>query len=53
MNDKRVRQVIGRTIREHRLKCGLTQEQLATRAGLHRTYVGAVDAGVSGFTTSR
>lgn len=30
-------------VREERIKQGLSQEQLATRAGIHRTYVGMIE----------
>ena len=43
MND--VLNRLGRQIRELRLKAGLTQEQLAERADLHPTYLGAVERG--------
>ncbi|WP_405237543.1 helix-turn-helix domain-containing protein [Lentisalinibacter orientalis] len=32
-------------MREIRLHMGLSQEELADRAGLHRTYVGSVERG--------
>jgi transcriptional regulator with XRE-family HTH domain len=35
----------GRRVREARLECGLSQEQLANLTGLHRTYVGSVERG--------
>jgi transcriptional regulator with XRE-family HTH domain len=34
---------IGRRIRKLREKRGLTQEQLATKCGCHRTYAGMVE----------
>ena len=37
--------IIGRNVRQHRKRLGLTQEKLAELAGLHRTYVGAVERG--------
>ncbi|MFH1260181.1 MAG: helix-turn-helix transcriptional regulator [Elusimicrobiota bacterium] len=33
----------GQRVREKRLKLGLSQEELAARAGVHRTYVGMIE----------
>lgn len=33
----------GNKVREERTKQGLSQEQLASRAGVHRTYVGMIE----------
>jgi transcriptional regulator with XRE-family HTH domain len=33
----------GEKIREKRNKLGLSQEELAARAGLHRTYIGMIE----------
>ena len=33
----------GRKVREERTKLGLSQEALASRAGVHRTYVGMIE----------
>jgi len=33
----------GIKVREERLKQGLSQEKLATRAGVHRTYIGMIE----------
>lgn len=33
----------GEKVREERLKLGLSQEQLASRAGVHRTYIGMIE----------
>jgi transcriptional regulator with XRE-family HTH domain len=33
----------GEKVREKRLRLGLSQEQLASRAGVHRTYIGMIE----------
>lgn len=38
-------QLFGATIRKLRNECGLTQEQLAERAHLHRTYLASIETG--------
>ncbi|MDQ3566326.1 MAG: helix-turn-helix domain-containing protein [Chloroflexota bacterium] len=35
----------GKVVRQRRLRSGLSQEDLADRAGIHRTYVSAVELG--------
>ena len=35
----------GKNVRKYRLKKGLSQERLAELAGLHRTYISAVERG--------
>jgi transcriptional regulator with XRE-family HTH domain len=39
------RRVFGDRLRAFRLKAGLSQEELADRSGLHRTYVSSVERG--------
>lgn len=39
------RQIFARNLKETRVKQGLSQEELADIAGLHRTYVGSVERG--------
>ena len=46
-----LRREIGARLRELRLQAGITsQEALAHRAGMHRTYVGRLERGESGVT---
>jgi transcriptional regulator with XRE-family HTH domain len=33
----------GKKVREERQRLGLSQEQLASRAGVHRTYIGMIE----------
>ena len=36
-------QKFGIKVRKERLKLGLSQEELASRAGVHRTYIGMIE----------
>lgn len=40
---KKVLLKFGEKIREERLKQNLSQEKLATKAGVHRTYIGMIE----------
>lgn len=42
---ERVLKKFGRSLADLRQQAGLTQEELAARSGLHRTYVGSVERG--------
>lgn len=37
--------VFGRSVRRRRLSMGLSQEEFASRVGLHRTYIGGIERG--------
>ena len=41
-----IRRTVGRNVRTFRDKLGLSQEELAFKADLHRTYVSGVERGV-------
>ena len=40
-----IKQIVGKRIRELRNKLGISQEELANRAGLDRTYITGVECG--------
>ena len=40
---EKMRRVVGNTIREKRMLCAISQEQLAERCGLDRTYIGGIE----------
>ncbi len=42
----------GEKVREERLKRGLSQEELAAKAGVHRTYIGMIERGEKNITLS-
>jgi transcriptional regulator with XRE-family HTH domain len=44
MKDLRLQQ-FGKRVRYIRQKAGLSQEEFAARAGIHRTYIGGVERG--------
>lgn len=41
---------LGKFIRQKRMSLGLSQEELADRAGLHRTYISDVERGIRNLT---
>lgn len=41
---------LGRVIRERRVLLGMSQEKLAEKSGLHRTYVSDVERGIRNLT---
>lgn len=40
----------GEKVREERLKRGLSQDELAAKAGVHRTYIGMIERGEKNIT---
>jgi transcriptional regulator with XRE-family HTH domain len=38
-------QRMGKVVRSFRVEAGLSQEELAARCGLHRTYIGSIERG--------
>jgi transcriptional regulator with XRE-family HTH domain len=42
--------LLGKEVRRQRLKHGLSQDELAHQAGLHRAYVGAIERGEKNVT---
>ena len=41
----------GEKVREERLKQGLSQEELASKAGVHRTYIGMIERAEKNITS--
>ncbi|MEM1288594.1 MAG: helix-turn-helix transcriptional regulator [Pseudomonadota bacterium] len=41
-----IRKRVGLNLKKYRLKTGLSQEDLALKCGLHRTYVSGVERGI-------
>ena len=41
----KTRRLFGKRVREFRKTRGYSQEQLADKAGLHRTYIGSIEHG--------
>jgi transcriptional regulator with XRE-family HTH domain len=43
MDDKKILEIFGENIRFYRKKLNISQEELAFRANLHRTYIGMIE----------
>lgn len=51
-SDSRLLLEFGNALRSRRIAKGLSQEKLAEEAGLHRTYIGALERGEKNVTLS-
>ncbi|MDR0557251.1 MAG: helix-turn-helix domain-containing protein [Treponema sp.] len=49
MNEK-LSAIVGSNIKKYRQKLGMSQEKLAKKAGLHRTYIGGIERGERNIT---
>lgn len=50
MMKSNIKCIVGENIRKYRKKLGLSQEDLADKARLHRTYIGGVERGERNIT---
>lgn len=50
MSKKKILIAFGDRVRELRKEKGLSQEELADKAGLHRTYIGMIERGEKNIT---
>lgn len=50
--DKELLKKFGNKVREERLKKGFSQEELAARAEVHRTYIGMIERAEKNITLS-
>lgn len=41
-----LQRTLGRNLRAHRQRLGLSQEQFAEKLGYHRTYIGGIEQGL-------
>jgi transcriptional regulator with XRE-family HTH domain len=48
--DDKLSAIVGNNIKKYRKRLNISQEELAERAGLHRTYIGGVERGERNIT---
>jgi transcriptional regulator with XRE-family HTH domain len=48
--DEKLSSIVGNNIKKYRKKLGISQEELAGKAGLHRTYIGGIERGERNIT---
>ncbi len=48
--NKPILEKFGQKVRDERLKQSLSQEELAAKAGVHRTYIGMIERGEKNIT---
>lgn len=48
--EKQIQKRFGKAVRKERLKLELSQERLAEKAGVHRTYIGMIERGEKNIT---
>jgi len=46
------KEILGKNVRNYRKICGISQEDLAEKSGLHRTYISGVERGLRNPTVS-
>jgi transcriptional regulator with XRE-family HTH domain len=49
---RKIEDVFGEVVRKRRVKLGLSQEDFAEKAGIHRTYVSSIELGKVGTSIS-
>jgi transcriptional regulator with XRE-family HTH domain len=47
---RKIEELFGKAVRKRRVKAGLSQEGFAAKAGIHRTYVSAIELGKVGIS---